>query len=214
MVLAEILSLYPSADLFAIVDFLPAGQRKFIGGRKVNVSFIQRLPLARKRFRWYLPLMPLAIEQIDLSAYDLIISSCHAVSKGVLTKSHQLHVSYVHTPLRYAWDLQEQYLDRAAGAGIFKSAMARLLMHYLRMWDLRTAAGVDCFIANSQFVAGRIVKTYRRRASVSIRLSVLITSRCERAKMISLSRWAAWFSISEWICSPTRSPECLIAAWY
>ena len=166
MVLAEILSLYPSADLFALVDFLPDGQRKFIGERKVNVSFIQRLPFARKRFRWYLPLMPLAIEQIDLSAYDLIISSCHAVSKGVLTKSHQLHISYVHTPLRYAWDLQEQYLDRAAGTGVAKSVIARLLMHYLRMWDLRTAAGVDCFVANSQFVARRIMKTYRRSASV------------------------------------------------
>jgi glycosyltransferase involved in cell wall biosynthesis len=110
--------------------------------------------------------MPLAIEQIDLSEYDLIISSCHAVSKGVLTKSHQLHVSYVHTPLRYAWDLQEQYLDRSAGTGIAKSVVARLLMHYLRMWDVRTAAGVDCFVANSQFVARRIMKTYRRSASV------------------------------------------------
>jgi glycosyltransferase involved in cell wall biosynthesis len=166
MVLAEILSLYPSADLFALVDFMPAGQRKFIGDRKVSVSFIQRLPFARKRFRWYLPLMPLAIEQIDLSEYDLVISSCHAVSKGVLTKGHQLHISYVHTPLRYAWDLQEQYLDRAAGTGIAKSVIGRLLMHYLRMWDLRTAAGVDCFVANSQFVARRIMKTYRRSASV------------------------------------------------
>jgi glycosyltransferase involved in cell wall biosynthesis len=166
MVLAEILSLYPAADLFAIVDFLPDGQRRFLGDRKVSVSFIQRLPFARQMFRWYLPLMPLAVEQIDLSAYDLIISSSHAVSKGVLTRSHQLHISYVHTPLRYAWDLQEQYLDRRAGTGIAKSVIARLFMHYLRIWDLRTAPGVDCFVANSQFIAGRIMKTYRRRASV------------------------------------------------
>jgi glycosyltransferase involved in cell wall biosynthesis len=163
-VLAEILSLYPHADLFAVVDFLPANQRAFLAGRKVNVSFIQHLPLARKRFRWYLPLMPFAIEQIDLSAYDLIISSSHAVSKGVLTGGHQLHISYVHTPLRYAWDMQAQYLDGSARTA--KSAMARVLMHYLRIWDLRTSAGVDCFVANSQFIARRIMKTYRRHATV------------------------------------------------
>src|ERR1700739_2277257 len=98
-VLAEILSLYPKADIFAVVDFLPPSQRAFLGDRKVGVSFIQRLPLARKRFRWYLPIMPLAIEQIDLSAYDLVISNSHAVSKGVLTAAHQLHISYVHTPI-------------------------------------------------------------------------------------------------------------------
>jgi glycosyltransferase involved in cell wall biosynthesis len=165
-VLAEILSLYPQADLFAVVDFLPPNQRAFLADRKVNVSFIQHLPLARKRFRWYLPLMPFAMEQIDLSAYDLIISNSHAVSKGVLTRGDQLHISYVHTPFRYAWDLQEEYLDRSGGARMVKSALARVLMHYLRIWDLRTSTGVDCFVANSQFVARRIMKTYRRPATV------------------------------------------------
>jgi glycosyltransferase involved in cell wall biosynthesis len=165
-VLAEILSLYPNADVFAVVDFLPASQRGFLGDRKVGVSFIQRLPLARKRFRWYLPIMPFAIEQIDLSAYDLVISNSHAVSKGVLTGAHQLHISYVHTPIRYAWDFQEQYLARSAGVGACKAAVARLLMHYLRVWDLRAATGVDCFVANSQFVARRIMRTYRRSATV------------------------------------------------
>jgi glycosyltransferase involved in cell wall biosynthesis len=165
-VLSEILELYPQADLFAVVDFLPPGQREFLAGRKVNVSFIQWLPMARKIFRWYLPLMPLAMEQIDLSAYDLIISSSHAVSKGVLTGGHQIHVSYVHTPIRYAWDLQERYLDRRDGMGRVRSAMARVLMHYLRIWDIRTSVGVDCFVSNSEFVARRIMKTYRRSATV------------------------------------------------
>jgi glycosyltransferase involved in cell wall biosynthesis len=165
-VLAELLSLYPRADLFAVVDFLPQAQRAFLANRKVNVSFVQHLPLARTKFRWYLPLMPLAMEQIDLSAYDLVISNSHAVSKGVLTTSHQLHISYVHTPLRYAWDLQEQYLSRTAGTGRVKSALARILMHYLRIWDLRTSTGVDCFVANSQLVARRIMRTYRRPATV------------------------------------------------
>jgi glycosyltransferase involved in cell wall biosynthesis len=166
MVLAEILSLYPQADLFAVVDFLPPDQRGFLADRKIGVSFIQHLPLARRRFRWYLPLMPFAMEQIDLSNYDLIISNSHAVSKGVLTSGDQLHISYVHTPIRYAWDLHEQYLSRSAGVGTTKSAMARVLMHYLRMWDLRTATGVDHFVANSEVVARRIMRTYRRPASV------------------------------------------------
>jgi glycosyltransferase involved in cell wall biosynthesis len=165
MVLAEILALYPQADLFAIVDFLPRDRRILLGDRKITVSFIQHLPFAKKKFRWYLPLMPLAIEQLDLSAYDLIISSSHAVSKGVLTRSHQLHISYVHTPIRYAWDQQEDYLKGTA-TGRIRGAFARLFMHYLRIWDLRSAAGVDYFIANSQFIARRILKTYRREASV------------------------------------------------
>jgi glycosyltransferase involved in cell wall biosynthesis len=165
-VLAEMLSLYPAADLYAVVDFLPANQRAFLGGRKVHVSFIQHLPLARKRFRWYLPLMPFAIEQINLSAYDLIISNSHAVSKGVLTRGHQLHISYVYTPIRYAWDLQEEYLNESGVIGTIKSAIGRLLMHYLRIWDLRTSTGVDCFVAASQFIARRIMRTYRRPAVV------------------------------------------------
>src|ERR1700722_1063290 len=112
----ELLKLYPEADLFAIVDFYPADLRHFLEGRKITSSFIQHLPFARKRFRWYLPLMPFAIEQFDLSNYDLIISSSHAVSKGVITRPYQLHVSYVHSPMRYAWDLDNQYVD-AAGVG-------------------------------------------------------------------------------------------------
>jgi glycosyltransferase involved in cell wall biosynthesis len=165
-VLAEILSLYPKADLYTVVDFLPTTQRAFLAGRKVNASFIQRLPFARKLFRWYLPLMPLAIEQLNLSGYDLIISNSHAVSKGVLTRGHQLHISYIYTPIRYAWDLQEEYLGRRGPLGPIKSAIARLLMHYLRIWDLRTSTGVDCFIAASEFIARRIMRTYRRPAAV------------------------------------------------
>lgn len=107
-VLQHIIECFPQADIFAIVDFLE--DRACLRGRPVQTSFIQRLPFARKRYRGYLPLMPLAIEQLDLSGYDLIISSSHAVAKGVLTGPDQMHVSYVHSPIRYAWDLQHQYL--------------------------------------------------------------------------------------------------------
>jgi glycosyltransferase involved in cell wall biosynthesis len=162
----EFLNLYPDADLFTLVDFFPAQLRHFLDGKKITCSFIQRMPFARKHFRWYLPLMPLAVEQFDLSDYDLIISNAHAVAKGVLTRPHQLHISYVQSPMRYAWDLEKGYLDAAGMNRGLKAIGARSLMHYMRMWDTRTANGVDQFIANSSFVARRIHKTYGRDSTV------------------------------------------------
>ena len=164
-VLGEMLRVFPDADLFAVVDFLPDGQRGFLQGKPVKTTFIQNLPWARKHFRNYLPLMPLAIEQLDLSGYDVILSSSHAVAKGVLTGPDQLHISYVHTPMRYAWDMQASYL---AGSrfGSIKKTLARWILHYLRMWDARTADGVDYFLTNSHYIARRIMKCYRREANV------------------------------------------------
>ena len=161
-VLEEILTLYPQADVFVLVDYLSPNQRAFLNGRRITTSFIQHLPFARKHFRWYLPLMPFAIEQFDLSTYDLVISSSHAVAKGIIGRPHQPHISYVHSPMRYAWDLQNNYLV----GGRWRSLPPRTLMHYLRMWDTRTANGVDHFVANSDFIAQRILKTYRRSAEV------------------------------------------------
>jgi glycosyltransferase involved in cell wall biosynthesis len=164
-VVEQILQIYPQADVFCVADFLPPGGRGFLNNRPITTSFIQRLPLARRHFRNYLALMPLAIEQFNLSSYDLVISSSHAVAKGVLTHPGQFHISYVHTPMRYAWDLQEQYLGNGHAKGV-KSALARTLLHYMRMWDMRTANGVDVFVANSNFIARRIWKIYRREAAV------------------------------------------------
>lgn len=124
------------------------------------------MPKARKKYRNYLPFMPIAIEQLDLSAYDVVISSSHCVAKGVLTGPNQIHISYVHSPIRYAWDLQHQYLREAGLTHGFKSKIARLIMHYMRIWDTRTSNGVDYFIANSHFIAKRIWKCYRRKATV------------------------------------------------
>lgn len=165
-VVEQILQLYPEADLFSLVDFLAPEQRSFIGHRPVQTSFLQKLPLASKAFRQYLPLMPLAVEQFDLSAYDLIISSNHAVAKGVLTAPHQLHISYVHTPMRYAWDLQHQYLRQAGLERGIKGGLTRGILHYLRLWDSTSAHRVDRFVANSRFIARRIWRTYRRPAQV------------------------------------------------
>lgn len=169
-VLEQLLALYPQADLYAVVDALPDGERAFLGGRRPATSFIQKLPGARRHFRAWLPLMPLAMEQLDLSGYDLVISSHHAVAKGVLTGPDQLHISYVHSPMRWAWDLQHQYLAESGLDTGLKGALlgplVRLLLHRLRGWDQRSANGVDCFVANSRFIARRIRKTYRRESEV------------------------------------------------
>lgn len=165
-VLEQILKIYPNADLFCLVDFLPEGQRGFIMNKLTHTSFIQKLPRAKKIYRSYLPLMPLAIEQLDVSGYDLVISSSHAVAKGVLTGPDQVHISYVHSPIRYAWDLQHQYLQEANLTHGLKSWIAKVILHYIRLWDYRTAHGVDHFIANSKFIARRIKKVYGREADV------------------------------------------------
>jgi glycosyltransferase involved in cell wall biosynthesis len=165
-VVEQILSLFPSADVFSLIDFLDNDTREFLKLKTVRTSFIQQLPRARRKYRQYLPLMPLAIEQFDLSSYDLVISSSHAVAKGVITGPDQLHVSYVHSPMRYAWDLQHQYLRESKLDRGVKGWLARILLHRLRLWDARTAASVDSFVANSAFIARRIWKTYRREATV------------------------------------------------
>ncbi|WP_273702004.1 glycosyltransferase family 4 protein [Acetomicrobium sp.] len=164
--LEEVINCFPKADLFAIVDFVPQNERGFLKDKPVKTSFIQKLPLAKKKYRAYLPFMPLAVEQFDLSGYDIVISSSHAVAKGVITGPDQLHISYVHSPMRYAWDLQHQYLKETGLDRGLKGWLAKRELHKLRMWDLRTANGVDHFLANSRFIARRIWKVYRREATV------------------------------------------------
>lgn len=165
-VLAEIIRLFPQADLYALIDYFDDKQRQAIGNKRAVTSFIQKLPRAKKHYRKYLAVMPLAIEQFDLSAYDLVISSSHAVAKGVITGPGQVHVSYVYSPIRYAWDMTHQYLRESGLDRGLKGWFARYILHRLRIWDARTAAGVDEFIGISNFIAGRIWKVYRRKARV------------------------------------------------
>lgn len=165
-VVEQILNIFPDADIFTLVDFLPEGQRGFIKNKQTHTSFLQKLPGARKHYRSYLPLMPLAIEQLDVTGYDLVISSSHCVAKGILTGPNQLHISYVHSPIRYAWDLTHQYLRESGLDRGAKGVLAKLILHYMRIWDTRTANGVDHFIANSRFIARRIKKVYGREADV------------------------------------------------
>ena len=165
-VLEQMIACFPEADVFAVVDFLPETERFFLLGKAPKVSFIQNLPRAGRYFRHYLPLMPLAVEQFDLSGYDLILSNNHAVAKGVIVAPDQLHISYVQSPMRYAWDLQSQYLREAGLDRGVKSWLVRWLLHRMRSWDRQTANGVDLFLANSRFIAHRIWRVYRREAKV------------------------------------------------
>jgi glycosyltransferase involved in cell wall biosynthesis len=161
--LAEILRCFPQAELFALVDCMPDSERAALGGKRARTTFMQHLPRAASWLNYYLPLMPLAIEQLDVTGYDLVISSSHAVAKGVIVSPDALHLSYVYSPMRYAWDQQFNYLRTMNG---LKAALLRWILHRLRLWDHRTAAGVDRFVADSHFAARRILKAYRREAQV------------------------------------------------
>lgn len=166
-VVEQILHLFPQADVYAVyADPETVNATEFLKGRRVESSFISCLPKANKFYRSYLSLMPLAVEQFDLSGYDIVLSSAHAVSKGVLTGPDQLHISYVHSPIRYAWDLQHQYLRESGLDCGLKGWVAKWLLHKIRVWDYRTAAGVDHFVANSRFIGRRIHKVYGRKSDV------------------------------------------------
>ncbi|UZQ54357.1 glycosyltransferase [Trichothermofontia sichuanensis B231] len=154
------------ADLYALIDFESTNPDSYLYQRRIGTTFLQHFPRARNGVQKYLPLLPLAIEQLDLRQYDVLLSSSHAVAKGVLTAPHQLHVCYCHTPMRYAWDLTFDYLQGSrAGHGLM-GWLTRYLLHHLRQWDVITANRVDYFIANSHHTARRIWRCYRRPAEV------------------------------------------------
>lgn len=165
-VLESILRCCPAERIFALVDFLAAANRRFLGGTPVTTSFLQKMPFSRSQRRLYLPLMPLAVESLDVSGADLVISSSAAIAKGVLTHGEQLHLCYCHSPARYAWDLTKDYLDSIGIGGALKSALARAVFHYIRLWDVASTPRVDHFIANSRYTAGRIRRFYGRESTV------------------------------------------------
>ena len=167
-VISSINNIWPDFDHFALIDFLGDKDRNeiFTGNNKnVNTSFIQRLPTAKTNHRKFLQLFPLAIEQFDLSSYDIIISSSASVAKGVITNANQLHISYVHSPMRYAWDLYHQYLKDSNLKGI-KGWYAKKVLSKIRIWDVINTNRVDFIIANSNYIANRIKKVYRRDSIV------------------------------------------------
>jgi glycosyltransferase involved in cell wall biosynthesis len=160
-------NIWDDFEVYSLIDFLSDKDRELIlKGKKANTSFVQNLPKAKDKYRNYLPLFPLAIEQFDLSKYDVILSSSHAIAKGVLTHSNQLHISYVHTPIRYAWDLYHQYLNESGLNKGLKGKLAKYFLHKIRMWDMSTVNRADHYIANSHYIARRIKKVYGKESTV------------------------------------------------
>ena len=163
-VLKEILNIFPEADIFTLVDFLnPKDRRDILKGKSTTTTFIQKLPFAKNHFRNYLPLFPKAIESLDLRGYDLIISSSWAVAKGVRRNKRQLHICYCHTPIRYAWDLYDEYTNNLREP---KKFLVKKTLQYIRKWDINSLDRVDYFIANSNFVRERILRIYKKDAVV------------------------------------------------
>ncbi len=161
-VLERLLQLYPQADIFTHV-VVPEALSDKIRAHPIKTSFIQHLPGARRHYQKYLPLMPLALEQLDLRGYDLVISSESGPAKGVIAAPDALHVCYTHSPMRYLWD---HYPDYQASAGRLTRMLMPPFFHYLRNWDAASAARVDHFVANSQFIKKRIARAWRRDADV------------------------------------------------
>ena len=165
-VLEAMLDEFPDADLFCLIDFLSPENRRKLKGRRPKTTFLQKIPFMKKHYPYFIGLMPFAVEQHDLAKYDVIISNSHAVAKGVIVGPDQLHICYCYSPMRYAWDLQNQYLSEAKMDRGVRAVIARAILHFLRVWDVRTASSVDRFIACSHYIQRRIRRTYRRESDV------------------------------------------------
>ena len=164
-VLEGLIQTFPS-NLYTLLKDKKRLKGTLFESMKIQTSFIEKLPFSKKRYRSYLPLFPLAIEQFDLSEYDLVISSSHCIAKGVLTHADQMHICYCHTPMRYAWDLYQQYLRESKLKSGVKGLLAKVFLHYLRLWDTQSSSRANLYVANSNYVARRIFKLYQKEAEV------------------------------------------------
>ncbi len=166
-VVESFLTVWDDFDVFSLVDnFDDALRQQILKGKKPVTSFIQRLPFSKTRFRYYLPFYPFAIEQLNLTPYDIVLSNSHSVAKGVLTRESQLHICYCHSPMRYAWDLYHQYMYQDNFERGIRGYVIKRALHNLRTWDVISTARVDYFLCNSLYTARRIKKTYGREADV------------------------------------------------
>lgn len=166
-VIESITNVCENWDHFALTDNMDSEtRRKVLKGRSVFTSFIQNLPFAKTKFRNYLPFFPFAMESFDLRKYELIVSSSASVAKGILTHRDQLHICYMHTPIRYAWDLQWEYLEDLGLTKGLKGLLVRWVLHYIRHWDMISSHRADVLVANSKNIAKRIKHIYNREAEV------------------------------------------------
>ena len=161
--IAALLEVFPGADIFVLVADEKIAAR--FAPHKVTTSFLQRLPGSQRFYRHLLPLNPFALEQFDLRGYDVVISIESGPAKGVITSSSTCHINYCNSPMRYIWDMYHEYANGNEMGGLTR-AIFKVVAHYMRLWDLASAARVDYFIANSNYIAGRIRKFYRRDSAV------------------------------------------------
>ena len=165
-ILSSWLEMWPKTPVYTLVHDPDGPCREITADQDIHTSFIQRLPRSKQNHRRYLPFMPMAVEQFDVSGFDLIISCSHAVSHGILTQPDQLHINYICTPMRYAWHLYHQYLHESNLERGVKGWFTKSILHYLRAWDHQTANRVDKYVAISNWVAQNVWRVYRRPAEV------------------------------------------------
>lgn len=209
-VVKAIMDVFPDADVYTLVANKDVCDELGIEWKKVRTSFIQKLPFGASKHRMYLPLFPFAVEQFDLRGYDVVISSSHCVAHGVLTKADQLHISYCHSPIRYVWDMYNEYLEESNLYSGFKSWLVRFMLHKIRNWNAVTGNRVDYFISNSNYVGARIRKTYRRD-SVTIHPNIDISAfeLCEEKQdyYLASSRLVAYKKIETIIEAFNKMPD-------
>ena len=209
-VVKAILDVFPDADIYTLVAKKEVCDELGIPWEKVHTSFIQKMPLGTKKHRAYLPLFPFAIEQFDLRGYDVVISSSHCVAKGVLTKADQLHICYCHSPIRYCWDMYNEYLEESHLDKGFKSWLVRLMLHPIRQFDAIAGSRVDYYISNSDYVGQRIRKTYRRKATTihpNIDISNFELCNDKQAYYLASSRLVAYKKIDTIIEAFNQMPD-------
>lgn len=209
-VVKAILDVFPDADIYTLVAKKEVCDELGIPWEKVHTSFIQKMPLGTKKHRAYLPLFPFAIEQFDLRGYDVVISSSHCVAKGVLTKADQLHICYCHSPIRYCWDMYNEYLEESHLDKGFKSWLVRLMLHPIRQFDAIAGSRVDYYISNSDYVGQRIRKTYRRKATTihpNIDISNFELCNDKQEYYLASSRLVAYKKIDTIIEAFNQMPE-------
>jgi glycosyltransferase involved in cell wall biosynthesis len=210
--LAEVLAIYPHADLYALVDFLSPVLRRRVLGKHAHTSFLQRLPGAARYFRMLLPLFPHAVESLDVGSYDLVISISHAVAKGVRTRPRQLHLCYCLTPMRYAWDLRETYLESAGALRGPGRALADAILDRLQRWDVASSDRVDGFIAISEYIRQRIHRCYDRDAAViyppvDVDYFTPGTGQRSRRSYLTASRWVPYKRVDLIVDAFRATPE-------
>lgn len=210
LVLKHLLDLFPNADIYTMVDLLQDKEREWLKDHKVYTSCLQNIKWIRTHYHYFITFMPFLIEQFDLEKYDLIISSSHAVAKGVIIHPHQIHIAYIYSPMRYAWDLMYEHDHlKVFGTGLKRLLLKRWL-HKMRIWDYVSAQRPDALIADSFFIQKRIKKCWAREAQViypPVELDKCIFSHEKENYYITMSRLVPYKRIDLIVEAFNQMPE-------